>query len=197
METELALQRLSEAREALDGDTAEMVDALARVVMLQQDIRSPMLGAKVTLYLRPPHANYSDAEIVDPSDAPSTDSDEWNWQWSVTGGGEEGEEPTYRFQPKDNPGDPDLVEHKAIVIEGNVSGSAPQGELWDPNEQEYRTADSYPMGTINCVVAQDFHGDELLDFEDGYATDVEVYTSITPADGKPGAHQYTPGWPED
>lgn len=194
MESELALQRLSEAREVLDGETAEMVDALARVIMLQQDIRSPMLGAKVTLWLRPPHTSYSEAEIVDPEDAPDPQSEEWNWQWSATGNGED-EEPTYRFRAKDNPEDPDLVPHKALVIEGNVGESAPEGELWDPNDGEYRTADEYPLGTINCVVAQDYHGDELIDFEDDYPTDVEVHTSITPADGEPSNHQYTPGWP--
>jgi len=192
MKSELALQRLSEAREVLDGDTKQMVDALARVVMLQQDIRSPMLGAKVTLWLRPPHRDYADAEIVDSSEAPDPESEEWNWQWSVII--KDKREPEYRFQPKKNPEDPDLVPHKAIVVEGNIPESAPEGQLWDPNKQEYKTADEYPMGTVNCVVAQDFHGNDLLDFEDDYATDVEVYTSITPANGDPVAHEYTPGW---
>lgn len=53
MENELALQKLSEAREVLDGDAADMVDALARVVMLQQDIKDPMYGAKVTFWEKP------------------------------------------------------------------------------------------------------------------------------------------------
>lgn len=53
MQTDLALQKLTEAREIVDGDTAEMIDSLARVLLLQQDIRDPMYGAKVTLHESP------------------------------------------------------------------------------------------------------------------------------------------------
>jgi len=192
MESERALQRLEEVRSLVDDNTAELVDAVAKVVMLQQDMRSPMLGAKVTLWLRPPHTDYSEAEIVDPEDAPDPDSDKWNWQWAHY---EKDGEQIYKFQAKENPDDPDLVPHKAIVIEGNISGSAPEGKLWDPNKREYKTAEDYPLGTVNCVVGQEHNGDDLVDFEDDYPTDVAVYTSITPANGgDPAAHEYTPGW---
>lgn len=196
-DTKPALEHLNRLREHVDGDVAEYVDTIAQLVLLEQDIDRPMLGAKVTLYLRPPHRDYSDAEIVDPENAPDPQSDEWNWQWSQLAKEPDDE---FRFQPKENPDDPDLVEHEAIVIEGNVAGNAPDGQLYDPNEGEYRTRDEYPLGTINCVVAQDYSSDDvpesLITFSEGYATDVEVFTSITPAKDDPRPHTYTPGWPD-
>lgn len=194
MHPERALEHLNEARRHVDDDVGEYIDTVAQLMLLQQDISEPMLGAKVTLWLRPPT---EERREVPPEDAPDPDGDEWNWQWTV-GYDRDGDEKRYWHRPKVNEGDPDIVAHEAIVIEGNVAGDAPDGELWDPNEQEYRTADEYPLGTVNVVVAQDFHGDEvpqdLKPFSEGYATDVEVFTSITPADGEPSAHTYTPGW---
>lgn len=193
MESEAALQKLQELRGLVDGEMEEMVDALARVVMLQQDIRSPMLGAKVTVYTRP---STEERVEVPAEEAPNPQSDEFNWQWMhFTRDGED----IYKFTPKKNPDDPDLLAHKAIVFEGNVGESAPEGDLWDTNEQEYKTADEYPVGTVNCIVAQDFHSDgasSLKDFEEDYPTDVEVYTSIVPVDGEPSPGEYTPGWPD-
>jgi hypothetical protein len=132
---EPALQQLNEVREQVDGDIAEMVDALANLIVLQQDFDRPMLGAKVTLY------------------------------------------------------EDELVEREAIVIEGNVAHNAPDGQLWDPNTQEYAAADDYPLGTVNLVV-----NDSHDEFSDSYCTDVDVYTSITPANGEPSPYTYTPGW---
>lgn len=152
MQTEIALQKLEEVRSVVDGELAEMVDSLAMVVRLQKDIRSPMLGAKVTLHKT----------------------------------------------PEDDEDSSELEQYKAIVIEGNVAESAPEGELWDPNKEEFKFAEDYPMGTVNCVVAtsQGRIKDGLLDFEEDYATDVEVFTSITPAGDEPSNYEYTPGWPE-
>jgi len=192
MNPDMALQKLSEVKEVVDGETEEMVDALATIVTLQKDVSHPMLGSKVTLYLRPPTEEQYE---VDPDEAPEPDSDDWNWQWIKT---TTGDSPDYYFKPKKNENDPDIVEHEAIVIEGNVAGDAPEEELWDPNKQEYKNPDEYPLGTVNVVVAQDYHSDELISFSEGYCTNVEVYTSILPANNpeNPSAHTYTPGWPD-
>ena len=195
MQPKRAIEKLNELKETVDGDLEEMVDNLATLVMLRQDMSYPMLGAKITLYRRPPSVDYNDAERVPSEDAPEPESDGWNWQWSGPFEDDDGDT-FYRFQPKENEDDPDLIEHEAIVIDGDVAGDAPDGLLYDPNQDEYMTAEDYPHGTVNCVVAQEYNGDELKSFSNGYATDVEVFTSITPAGDDPAPNQYTPGWPD-
>lgn len=57
MENEpLALQKVNELRQTLpdDSELAEMVDTFATLLVLRQDVTNPMLGAKVTLYQKPP-----------------------------------------------------------------------------------------------------------------------------------------------
>jgi hypothetical protein len=187
MQPELALQKLNEVREVVDGETAELVDALAKMVMLQRDLSHPMLGAKVTLHQRPPteESTKIDEELV---------PDDWEDDWQYYPLYSDESEGKVGFNPKQNEDDPEMLHHEAIVIEGNVAGDAPEGELWDPNDQEYREAHEYPFGTVNVVVAQEYNGDELLSFTDNYATDVRVFTSITPVDGDPKGADYTPGW---
>lgn len=55
MSNELALQKLNEVREIVseDSDVAELVDTLATLLVLKQDVTNPMLGAKVTFYEKP------------------------------------------------------------------------------------------------------------------------------------------------
>jgi len=200
VQSELALQRLQEARDVVDEDVAQMIDALANLVMLQQDFDRPMLGAKVTLYLRPDVTRYMAPEDDVPFDdwrkEYVTDNAEYWQQWDLEWYDSEAQEgdTVVKFAMKDDPDAPDIVEHEAIVIEGNVANDAPDGTLWDPNQETYTEASDYPLGTVNLVVAQDYHGDELISFSDGYATDVSVYTSIVPAGDEPSALQYTPGW---
>lgn len=203
METEMAMQKLAEARESLDGDLADMVDTLATLVALQQDISEPMLGAKVTLWDRPQNAPYMCPESEVPEGASdwqvtttTDDKDYWS-KWSFPWLNEEPEDDpdtVVKFYKREEEDAPDLIGREAIVVEGNVSGGAPEGNLWDPNKEEYKTRDEYPMGTVNCVVSQDRQSDELQSFTDMYTTDVKVYTSITPANGEPAPHTYTPGW---
>lgn len=204
MHTEQALQKLGELREITDGDINEMVDALARIVMLQQDIRNPMLGAKVTVYLRPPTVQkmMPVSEMDDPERRDwqypfrTDDWDDWEMEW-VNGEPDEEPDEVTKVREKVNPDDPDVVAHKAIVIEGNITDNAPDGQLWDPNKGEYMTRDEYPLGTVNVVIAYDKYEDELIDFEHDYPTDVKPYTSIVPAGDEPSAHEYTPGWPDE
>jgi hypothetical protein len=203
MESERALKSLEQVRSSLDGELAEMADSLAILVKLQQDIRSPMLGAKVTLYLRPDTDIYkvpSDEipEHIEDWQVSFTSDDKeywgsWDFEWY---NGEPDNEPeeVAKIKIKKDQDSPDLVEHKAIVIEGNVAESAPEGELWDPNEEEYRLAEDYPMGTVNCVIPKEYHSDEILDFEEDYASDVKVVTSVTPVKDEPEPNKYTPGW---
>jgi len=186
-DTNPALEHLNQLREHVDGDIAEYVDVIAQLVLLEQDVTHPMLGAKVTLYLRPPT---EDRVEVPADEAPDPQGGEWNWQWSAIGGGDG--DPRYKFRPKVNEDDPDLVEYEAIVFESDVSGNAPDGDLWDPNEGEYKQADDYPMGTVNVIIP-----DSGRRFTDGYSYDTEVRTSITPAKDGPRPHTYTPGWPDD
>lgn len=188
MNPELALQRLEEVREVVDGDVEELVDSLAMVLQLQQDISNPMYGAKVTVHLPP------DGEFVECSAEQYDDLKDEGW-------------PTMRYE---NDGvvhkkfvvssdeDRDVTDYgtvtrRAIVFESDVAGNAPDEDLWDPNEGEYRRPNDYPMGTVNCVVPEK----QSSEFGVDYVYDTEVHTSITPADGHPEPHRYTPGWPEE
>lgn len=86
--------------------------------------------------------------------------------------------------------DGEAIAHKALVFEPGV-GEAPTGQYWDPNRGEYTTPDDYPMGTVNVIRAPD--GEDLLD---DYISDIEIETSITPADdpNDPDPWTYTAGW---
>lgn len=57
----MALQKLNELREVVDGDVEEMVDTMATLMILKQDMSNPMYGAKVTVHTMP------DGEWVDSS----------------------------------------------------------------------------------------------------------------------------------
>jgi len=206
---ELALQKLNELREVAPDETAELLDGLATLFVLRQDMTNPMLGAKVTLYLRPATTRF----YVRPEDAPpedergwqypyettleSPDDEHFDWRWNDDPGEDEYPLEAVVYHCKDDGEAPDLVEWEAIVFEGNVAGDAPDGPLWDPNRQEYTRAEDYPLGTVNVIVGRVYNKeapDGLIQFSESYPSDVEVYTSITPADGDPGPHEYTPGW---
>lgn len=203
---ELALQKLNELREVAPDETEELLDGLATLFVLRQDMSNPMLGAKVTLYLHPA----TEREIVPLEDAPDGWEGDWQYPYSTdmeTAAGydfgwaddepDELPEEVVIHRRKVNPDDPDLMECEAIVFEGNVAGDAPDGPLWDPNRQEYTRAEDYPLGTVNVIVGKAHNGEapeDLIQFSEEYPSDVEVYTSITPANGDPGPHEYTPGW---
>lgn len=191
MNTELALQKVEELRQVVEGDeTAELVDTLATLLMLRQDVSNPMLGAKVTLHL-PPEGEWVDIDKDEYDELP-----DWRGKFIHEAHVDEGRSQYRKLIPEEGQEITEYgtVPHQAIVFEGNVGESAPEGDLWDPNEQEYRTKEDYPMGTVNVIVAQHYASDELITFTDDYPTDVEVFTSITPAKGEPNTHQYTPGW---
>lgn len=211
--SELALQKLNELREVAPEEVTDLIDGLATLLVLRQDMTNPMLGAKVTLWLRPPTRRlyqrmedtpegWEDAENWQyrfSRTLESPDDEHFPWRWDDPPDEDEYPVEAVAYDHKKNGDDPDLVGHEAIVIEGNVGESAPDGPLWDPNEGEYRTRRDYPLGTINCVVAIHHSStaeapDDLLSFSEDYPSDVEVYTSITPADGDPRPHEYTPGW---
>lgn len=188
MNPELALQRLEEVREFVDGDIEELVDSLAMVLRLQQDISNPMYGAKITLHL-PADGNYVECSAEQYEDLKGQD-------WPAMSYKDDGDVVHKKFVVADDEHrevtDYGTIARRAIVFESDVAGNAPDEDLWDPNEGEYRRPDEYPMGTVNCVVPQS-SGSE---FGEDYVYDTEVYTSITPADEHPGGHTYTPGWPE-
>jgi hypothetical protein len=54
-QAELALQKLNDLRDVVedDGEIAELVDTLATLMVLKQDMTNPMYGAKVTYYEKP------------------------------------------------------------------------------------------------------------------------------------------------
>ena len=216
MQTELALQKLTEAREAVDGETAELIDSLARVIILQKDLRSPMIGAKVTLYTRPATETFMLSADQAPNNweeswqfTTSTNDEEYWSNWDYDWYYDEPEDPdeVIQFREKKNKDDSDVVAHQALVIEGNIAESAPDENLWDPNKQEYNRPEDYPSGTVNCVVAypydtdvpqnQHVEIDQILNFEEDYPTNVAVFTSVTPAVDEPHPHEYTPGWSEE
>lgn len=207
--SELALQKLNELREVAPTEVEELIDGLATLLVLRQDMSNPMLGAKVTVWLRPPHTpakapvgevpeGLSDWQVPFTSDDPER-WEEWSFDWIDGGPPDEPPGEVAKVYLKDDRGDPDLVPHQAIVFEGNVAGDAPDGPLWDPNVQAYTTADDYPLGTVNCIIACHYRREDELfprGFTDEYPSNVKVYTSITPADGDLGPHEYTPGWPD-
>jgi len=196
MKSEKTLQKLSEVRELVDGETEEMVDALAKVVSFQQDMSNVMCGAKVTLYLQP------EGEWVEITKEEYEEAREDDYEY--TSATPDGDVVVYKKMEYDDGQDINeygLIERRAIVFQGNISATAPNEELWDPNEQEYRMPGDYPFGTINCIVAKGKTGTgysdeepEQKEFGEHYISDAEIYTSITPANGKPQALSYTPGW---
>jgi len=80
-DTEPALEHLNSLREHVDGDIAEYVDTIAQLVLLEQDIDYPMLGAKVTLYLRPETNEW----MVPESAAPPRDEAGWQYPFRSDG----------------------------------------------------------------------------------------------------------------
>lgn len=95
MSNELALQKLNELKEAVDGELEEMVDVMSKLVVLQQDISNPMFGAQVTYYEKPdgkwvevdPEECPFDPHETYPHDADIDDS----WAWSVARKEDDGE----------------------------------------------------------------------------------------------------------
>lgn len=200
MNPDMALKQLAEVKKNVDGDIEELVDSLANVVMLQKNVSDPMYGAKVTLHLRP------EGERVEATEEEYHNLPHWRTGFHANGDGvmeADEEDIVYtKFVPEEGQ---DITEHgtitrRAIVFEADVS-NAPSGDYWDPNEQEYKSPDDYPMGTVNVIVPEgevnSGYSDEPSspkEFSEHYVYDVSVYTSITPADGDPSTHTYTPGW---
>lgn len=200
MQPDLALKQLNEVKKNVDGEIEELVDTLAKTIMLQKDVSDPMYGAKVTLHLRPK------GEYHEVSKEEYEDAEQWRCMMHANGDDireADEEEMVYKiFEPEEGQ---DITEHgtvtrRAIVFEADVS-NAPDGDYWDPNEEEYKRPEDYPLGTVNVIVP---HGttstgysdepEEPKEFSEDYVYDVDVHTSVTPADGNPGGCTYTPGW---
>lgn len=168
MQSELALQRLNEVREVVDGDVAELVDTLAKVIVLQKDISNPMYGAKITYIDTVADYHYDDDE----------DEAYYTLDWDDVD----------FFDPDGYP----VSAHRAIVFDADVH-NAGDGEtkFWDPNREEYKLPSEYPMGSVNAV-----YGMEDRSLADDYNSDVRVASSIVPADDPthPQRYSYTPGW---
>lgn len=222
MQTEQALQKIAELREVVDGDVEDMVDTLATLVALKQDISNPMMGAKVTFYQKPEgewvevneeefegddvwwrrydsyneqyemYREYTEKERIDHSDLPDgLDPDQpleedlevaerLPGEWTIY-------EKDFRTYKRQELVEPTIRERRAIIFEPFVA-EAPVDEYWDPNLQEYTTPEDYPMGTVNLIVGAEG------DFGESYESDVEVHTSVPPAEGEPTPYSYTPGW---
>lgn len=182
VQNELALKKVQELRETVDGDLAELVDSLATILLLRQNIQYPMLGAKVTLHL-PPEGEWVECSKSEHDKLPT-----WRQRTSGTISGD----PVYKkLQPSE---DQDITEHgtvtrRALVFDAGVR-EAPDGTYWDPNKKEYKQPDDYPMGTVNVIIPDD----ENRQYGEDYTMDVNVYTSIVPAESEPTSHSYTPGW---
>lgn len=84
----------------------------------------------------------------------------------------------------------EFQKRRAIVVEPHIADQPSDTTFWDPHKQEYTTPDEYPMGTVNVVVPEDT-SDE---FGRDYTYEMEVVTSVMPADGDPSVNSYTPGW---
>jgi hypothetical protein len=239
MHGEMALQKLNELREVVDGDVAEMVDTLATIVILKQEVSNPMYGAKVTFYELPEgewveideeEFPYDKEEYVDHEVDLDVDK---HWMWRVTqkdDGWQFKRYYAYTEKQKVDRGDvpepfdpekslehnldvaenheddweiyeadfiefrrrrlvePELQARNAIVYDPMLSELPSDMKMWDPNRGEYTTPDDYPMGTVNLIVS------EQGEFGEDYTYGVEVETSVTPANGEPTPHTYTPGW---
>lgn len=192
MQSEHAISKLNELRGIVDGETEELVDSLANIILLKQDLSNPMYGAKVTLHQKP------EGEYVECSKEEHDNVEKWK-RIAIA----EDEGTTYKkLVPEDGQ---DITEYgtvtrRAIVFEGDVS-DAPRGEYWDPNREEYTTPEDYPMGTVNVIVPNGENNTGYSDepttpkeFAQDYVYDVDVHTSVVPADGDPSWCQYTPGW---
>lgn len=194
MQPELALERLNEARRYVDGDVAELMDSVAMLIQLQQDVGNPMFGAKVTLHLKP------EGEYRECSREAYETAQENGWPAYAHANGEDmleadEEDLVYNEFIVSEDEDREVTEfgtitRRAIVYQADVSGNAPEGTLWDPNKEEYTTAEEYPLGTVNVVVP----AQEDRTFGEDYVVDTEEFTSITPAEDTPSWHCYTPGW---
>jgi len=191
MSEELALQKVQELREVVEGDeVGELVDTLATMLILRQDMTDPMYGAKVTYYDMP------EGEWVEVDKSEFVGEDRWNYRHDTTEGKwkddwpDERVEHTYMKYVDD---DGELIEElhsrNAIVIEADVAGDGDE-VYWDPNRGEYKTPADYPMGTVNVVVP-DSEGSE---FSEDYVYDVQVQTSVVPQKENPHPYSYTPGW---
>jgi len=195
MADERLLHHLNRARAELnDGEQlADFLDTLANVAILRDSIGNPMLGAKVTVLMDPPTYSYREPAGDEPLPA-QIDAD----TEGVFGYYEyekDGEEMVFWKEQK-NPEDPTPYPVEGIVFEGNVAESAPDMDLWDPNEEAYRRPDDYPMGTVNAVVPANWEngGDAAL-FSEGYCSETEDATSLVPAgESNSDTAVYVPGW---
>lgn len=194
MPTELALQKVNELREVAPEAMAEVIDGLATMLLLRQDLSNPMIGAKVTFHTNPK------GDYVECSEEEYRELKEEGWPTMMHANGKSiqkadpDEIVTQKFVVADDEErevtDYGTIARRAIVFEPGVA-EAPEGIYWDPNKKEYTTPDDYPLGTVNLVLP----ADEDSVFGEDYVYDVLVETSVTPASGTPGAHTYTPGWP--
>jgi hypothetical protein len=191
MNSDQALHHLNEVRANVDGDIAEYVDTIAQLVLLNQDIDSPMLGAKVTVYLDPPTESHSVPADEVPDDI-DPDRDDVTYYSGYENDGEE----MVRYRLKTDPEHPDAIPVEGLTFEGNVAESAPDGPLWDPNKDEYTVKEDYPMGTVNAAIPEQWEdgGIDAL-FSEGYCSSTEDRTSLVPhkGDGTETAC-YRPGW---
>lgn len=196
---EMAMAKLNELREVAPEEVEDVIDGLATLLVLRQDVSNPMFGAKVTLHLRPETERHRCPADDIPEDidnwqiGPRSDDPEnwrdWDYPW-LDGEPDEEPEGVAIVKVKSDPEAPDIVNRRALVFDPTIAEADGDVAYWDPNREEYTTPDEYPLGTVNVVVA----GEPDREFERDYTSDVEVHTSVVPADGEPTAHTYTPGW---
>lgn len=195
MDADHALHHLTELRDAVGDDMTEYVDTLARIVQLNMEITNPMLGAKVTVYLSAPTTSEVRPVDVAPSDILSMGKD-LDHVRSTHRFEREGTD-MIRWQRWDHPDDPAIIPVEGIVYEANVGEQ--EETMWDPNREEYRTGDDYPMGTVNTVIPKDWEkalggrAKKAL-FSEGYKSATTDRTSLVPRSEDQQKHAYEPGW---
>lgn len=195
MDADHALHHLTELRDAVDDDMAEYVDTLARIVQLNQDITNPMLGAKVTVFVNAPTTSVKKPIDAAPSDILNVGEDLDHIK-RVTRFEKDGTE-MVRWVRWDYPAKPHIIPVEGIVYDANVGEQ--DETMWDPNREEYRTGDDYPMGTVNAVVpdgwerALDGSPEDAL-FSEGYESATADQTSLVPRSESQQKYAYEPGW---
>lgn len=195
MDSNKALHHLTKLRGHVDDEMAEYVDTLARIVQLNREITNPMLGAAVTVYLDAPDTSVAKPVDVAPSDILES-GDDLDHIRRVSRYEKDGTE-MVRWYRWDYPDGPEIIPVEGIVFDANVGEQ--QMEMWDPNREEYRTGEDYPMGTVNAVVpsnwerALDGHPEDAL-FSEGYESATEDRTSLVPRSPDQQKYAYEPGW---
>lgn len=168
-----ALNALDQFFRPHNQEFAETAALMASVLEIQNGEWSvdEMYGAKVTYYHRPGNSDYD------------TDKGEWVYDYD--------EDEVDLYGADDTP----LVAHRALVFEAELNRKlSDEDEAYDPNTGEIVDPDVYPFGTVNVVYGV---GTDQLGID--YNSDVEVATSVTPAENRenPQAYTYAPGWPDE